>query len=139
MEISHDFFSLEGIAADTLFICISKLAVYKVLSLGCIIAWTFKLRCRLICVHRDSQTRSCSRGHAVLCLEVAAMPLQTASAGCHVGRTGACGWQYHLPTAIGMESPHHTLNSVTSSCLLKIMIHTGLGLEQIAGCSHLRP
>lgn len=68
------------------------------------------------------------------------MSLQTTLvAGCHVGRTGGCGWQYHLPTAIRMESPHHTVSSVSSSCLPKIVIHTSMGLEQIAGHSHLSP
>lgn len=66
------------------------------------------------------------------------MSLQATSvAGCHVGRTGGCGWQYHLPTAIGMESPHCPVNSVSGSCLPQIVIHAGMGLEHIAGHSHL--
>lgn len=74
----------------------------------------------------------------MLCLEMATVSLQAASvAGCHVGRTGGCGWLYHLPTAIGMVSTHHTLSS--SRCLPKTTICTGKGVEQIADHSQHRP
>lgn len=68
------------------------------------------------------------------------MSLQAALvAGCHVGRTGGCGWPYRLPTGIGMVSTHHTLSSFSSRCLPKTMIYTGKGVEQIAGHGQHRP
>lgn len=74
------------------------------------------------------------------CLEVVTVSLQAASvAGCHVGRTGGCGWPYRLPTAVGMVSTHHTPSSFSSRCLPKTMIHTGKAVEQIAGHSQHRP